>query len=452
MCSEVTLSPSQQEVMDKFPIFLMDDNATDMIISGFAGSGKSFLVKYLADCVEDQMTIIRAIKPDAPRKRVLFAATTNKAASVLQQMTGKECRTIHKILGLVVKENKKNGTTTLEEVGQKTPLNHTVLFIDEASMIDYELKQKIQAGRAKYKDCKIIFIGDSYQLPPVFEAFSPVFRKGRKNNIYQLREMQRQAAHNPILQLAKGYREVIDDPTLPFPELPHDGNHIIVHQTNQSYLDAIQQSFLNPHKVDDCRILAWENKRVQEYNTWLRSLMGLPPKYKSGEVVLTNKPLMQRDAIYAQTDTLHTVRRVGPDTTHVKGILGYSVELENISAAFFQPHSWIDANNMFKQLAAKSRKQGDWSEFWRLKKEWVDLRPVHAITVHKSQGSTFREVFVDMGNIGNNTKWHEAARLAYVAISRASERVHILGNLKPRSVKKPFQPKMESFQNVQSFL
>lgn len=450
--TEVKLSPSQQEVLDEFPVFLMDDSATELVITGFAGAGKSFLTRYLAQAAEDQQTLVRALRPEVPRRVLWFSATTNKAANVLKNMVGQQASTIHNLLGLVVDTNYKTGLQTLKQKAKPENLNHSIVFIDEASMIDYQLLQTIRKMRANYKDCKMVFIGDSYQLPPVFEAFSPVFRPNKRNNIFELKEVQRQAEDNPVLQLSAQYRAVIDDPSLNWPEITGDGEHIIVHQDNQSYLEAIKNAFTQSHDVNDYRVLAWENQRVREYNAWIRNFLGMPEFYQPGEMVLTNKPLMaQNRAILAQTDTIHKVTR-SADIQKIKDVEGYYVNVENISQGFFQPRNWGHANWLFKKLAVEANKKNDWTEYYRLKNAWADFRPVHSTTVHKAQGSTFREVFVDMGNIGKNTKWHEAARLAYVAISRASHRVHILGNLKPRSNKRSIQPPMEAFDNVANLI
>ena len=77
------------------------------------------------------------------------------------------------------------------------------------------------------------------------------------------------------------------------------------------------------------------------------------------------------------------------------------------------------------------------------------MRPIYASTVHKSQGSTYREVFVDLNNITKNNNWREVARLVYVAITRASENVHLYGELKTTYNKKAVVNMMEPFKDVE---
>jgi superfamily I DNA/RNA helicase len=75
---------------------------------------------------------------------------------------------------------------------------------------------------------------------------------------------------------------------------------------------------------------------------------------------------------------------------------------------------------MAKNVLAK---HFDWIDYWKIKRIFTDIRPAYAMTVHKSQGSTFENVFVDAQDILSNPNREEALRCLYVAISRASNNV-----------------------------
>jgi hypothetical protein len=66
-----------------------------------------------------------------------------------------------------------------------------------------------------------------------------------------------------------------------------------------------------------------------------------------------------------------------------------------------------------------------WFDFYRLQKYFADLRPGYCLTVHKSQGSTYNNVFIDVNDIVSNPDHEETLRCLYVAVSRASENVVI---------------------------
>ena len=62
----------------------------------------------------------------------------------------------------------------------------------------------------------------------------------------------------------------------------------------------------------------------------------------------------------------------------------------------------------------------------------ADLRPRNACTVYKAQGSTYREVFVDLTDIGDCRNPSQAARMLYVACTRPTHNIKFIGNLPAR--------------------
>jgi exodeoxyribonuclease-5 len=74
-----------------------------------------------------------------------------------------------------------------------------------------------------------------------------------------------------------------------------------------------------------------------------------------------------------------------------------------------------------------------WVAFFAFKDAtFADLRPVHAATVHRSQGSTYQTVFVDLTDIGRNTRRDVLLRLLYVGLTRARGDVYVTGELPAR--------------------
>ena len=76
--------------------------------------------------------------------------------------------------------------------------------------------------------------------------------------------------------------------------------------------------------------------------------------------------------------------------------------------------------------------QKDWQKYFFLKNNFPDFRQRDACTVHKSQGSTYQTVYIDLENLSTCAQSETGARLMYVAFSRASTRVALYGNLTPR--------------------
>jgi hypothetical protein len=431
----IKLSPSQVRAEDEFRNFVLDNSQSEMVISGFAGSGKSFLVKYLRTVALQQMQVALAIDPKAGWK-TFYTATTNKAASVLQGFLGESVQTIHSLLGLKVTNDFKTGKVKLEPTDKTKELGKALVFIDEASMVSRNLLGHIRSCMTPGQT-KIVFIGDRYQLAPVGEGHSIVFHNPK--NIVHLKEIQRQVAGSPIIQTSQLYREILDTGLKQWPQISPSSPEINI-ITGTEFQDLIDQKFTASHDIDDLKILAWTNARVIAYNKHVRRLYTQSQHLIAGEKVMTNKPILTPNrsfkfknkvintlgGILHPTDAVLEITRIEP--ANEDGVNGFGVSL-NYGPTLFMPESWQMAKAKMRHYA----NDANWKAYFHIKDNWLDLRPLHALTCHKSQGSTYKEVFIDMADIGENKKWEEIARLMYVAVSRASAAVYLYGSLKMRN-------------------
>ena len=110
-----------------------------------------------------------------------------------------------------------------------------------------------------------------------------------------------------------------------------------------------------------------------------------------------------------------------------QGVMGRWITINDKHTAFLA-NNFDDVKNLLKKYAAKKQ----WRDFFEIKDTWLDLRSVYASTVHKSQGSTYETVFIDLADIGKNYIASDVARLLYVATSRASKKVVCYGQLPDR--------------------
>ena len=153
-----TLTKDQQKAADLFVNFILDPNQKEMILTGGGGTGKTFLIKYLADLlntkVKDTCTLLGL---ERKYYHVMFTATTNKAATILREKLSRG-DTIHSILGLKVQNDFRTGTTYLARTGAWSIHSYCLVFIDECSMIDQELYNYIH--EALDNTCKIVYVGD----------------------------------------------------------------------------------------------------------------------------------------------------------------------------------------------------------------------------------------------------------------------------------------------------
>ena len=80
-----------------------------------------------------------------------------------------------------------------------------------------------------------------------------------------------------------------------------------------------------------------------------------------------------------------------------------------------------------------------WRAFFSFKDRYADLRPPHAGTIHRSQGSTYDIAYLDLTDIGRNTKWYEIAKLLYVGLTRPRHTVFATGALPERLYDPPLR-------------
>jgi hypothetical protein len=86
----------------------------------------------------------------------------------------------------------------------------------------------------------------------------------------------------------------------------------------------------------------------------------------------------------------------------------------------------------FGALVEYYRKAKQWGKYYELRNNYPDLRQFDAATVHKSQGSTYDTVFIDLANISSCHQPNAVARMLYVAFSRPRSRIFLYGNLAPK--------------------
>ncbi|GIV35229.1 MAG: ATP-dependent endonuclease [Chitinophagales bacterium] len=226
----MTLSPDQQSALHKLKEFVQHPQSRVFLLKGYAGTGKTTLIKHLADWLK--------------KKKISFAlmATTGRAAKVLEEKTGYSATTIHSLLYAFteIKEEteKPDDDAWAHDTGQlflKFDLradnieSYQLYIIDEASMISHLEEQKPYTARfgsgnllfdlMKYvASKKIIFTGDPCQLPPVSsDPFSAALDKRYLMETFRvpvqetiLTTIVRQNRNSEILQLANPFRTDIE--------------------------------------------------------------------------------------------------------------------------------------------------------------------------------------------------------------------------------------------------
>ncbi len=413
------LSQDQDDALREVMAFLCGSGTDELALSGPAGVGKTFLTKIILDKARDPKLakMLSLIMGRDTKLNVALTSSTNKAATVLADATYEEAQTVHKTLGLIVKNDYTTGLTKVVKTKNSKVLENTLLIVDEASMIN---KQLLSTIRQQTHKCKILYIGDAYQLAPVRENISPVFKE--VTNQVKLTTIQRQQTGNSIIPFSTQFRNALDKGI--FPKIESMGTNVI-HLGSKDFEQQIVTNFHATQDPQHSRILAWTNNRVHEYNEYVRALYTSKPEIYVGEQLITNQPIMEgvTRKFKGEEVVLITNINVGNEFK----IQGKWLELHHGNSYFM-----ADRPEHVQQMLKHYAKHKDWKNYFDMKDFFIDLRPYYACTVNKAQGSTYQDVFIDVTDIGRNTKQEEIARLMYTASTRAAQNIYLRGELPAR--------------------
>lgn len=413
-----TLTQGQENALQALLAFFLDPVERFFVLKGFAGCGKSTLVRTFLDRFPKYQHTLRLINPNAEPLELLLTATTNKAAENLAQITGMEVKTIHSALGLRIKSDVRTGKTELVTSKNSFGLANKLFVVDEASYVDSELLEII--AQLTSDRCKVVFVGDPAQLVSMKTVgTAPVFLESNGWPTAELTQVVRQAEGNPILDLCTQLRGTVSSGD--WFQFTPDGV-AIRHVDRQEFDHLIGEEFSRTGwRYSDSKVLAWTNKAVESYNRHIRQLTAGDPDLQVGDYASVNSFVSQRSASL-KTDQLVHITRIRP-TTECRGVLGNYVELDH-RAEWFLPRSLAA-----KQEALKRFRASDNLDALFEIESWVDLRAVFAQTIDKSQGSTYGKVFIDLSDIARCNQGERIARMLYVGASRAKNQVVFTGDL-----------------------
>lgn len=454
------LSGDQQVAAEAFATWLAAPaDGTPFLLSGYAGTGKTYLSMRLLAQAEASGLCWTVVAP------------THKAVGVLRQHLEQIGlaptwfpSTIHRLLRL--KLRREGDRERCEETSQTaTALEHLQLvLVDEASMVDGPLLE-ITLRCAQPFGCRLVFIGDPAQLPPVGEKESPVFSLSRVCKATLTHVVRHQG---PVLRLATGLRLgtlPCDRPPLLPPYRTPLG--LVALLDPQEWLLAAQMALRRSKETDNpdlARILCYTNRRLEQLvpiaRRALHGEMADTMPVLPGEVLITRSAVMApacvEDAVAPEDPELClgsnrevVVREVMPGRFPLgewgpsgNGPPGRVIEtlmvlvdagdsqltlrlLPPIGSASRQ--ALDDALQRLRTEARSAEKPEArklWRRFFLLRDAFASLGPAAVLTVHRSQGSTFGEVFV-----AQDVFWPKEEQLrrqlVYVAVSRASQAVTI---------------------------
>lgn len=431
-------------------------------LTGAGGTGKTFITNYLITHCKYSNSVIKCTSPTHKACRVFSQALNGKAVDTIQSTFG---------LRLDLRLEDFNPQNPQFNPMAKPKLeNIKLLLVDEASMLPAKLVTYI-CNKCKELQIKIIFIGDSFQLSPVNESKSIAFDRCFK--VYPLTQIVRQGVTNPIGDLLKLLRYDIEHKTFRFLEYlsKHCGDmnynelgegFTICNQT--AFKEIVNLSFNNEEytkNIDMYRIIGYTNNCVSSWNNYIRNNI---IKDADKNIITKNDLIMSYETIVNEFMEIvinnseeYIINDIVNFVDDKYGFKGFLVKFQLVHGGkITKPLFILDHRDKFTILQyhkiindlindAKAAHGGTraakWKTYYDFKKKYLiaanildktgkaiytrDIDYGFSLTSHKSQGSTYDIVFVDVNDMVYNKMGKPYAdiddmlRRLYVGCSRA---------------------------------
>jgi len=390
------LTQKQEEGL-KLALEKHKNNEKYVVISGYAGTGKSTLVKFIIEALDVELD------------KVAYACYTGKAAEVLRKKGNPNAMTLHRLL-YYNRPRPGGGFFRIP----KSSLGYSIVVVDEVSMvpktmIDMLLKHKVF----------IIFLGDPFQLPQIDKNETHTLLD--KPDIF-LDEIMRQEAESEIIQLTMKIRNF--EPIENF-----EGKEVIV---------GSKYDLMTGHLKWADQIITATNATRVSLNNQMRDILGFSGLPKSGEKMICLQNYWDDISddgegvlVNGMTGTIinpFESYRMAPSYVKMKNhkmplIIGDFISDEG------KTYSSID---MDKNMIVQGQPFLDWRETYalgKLKPRLGDLTPRqftygYAVTCHKAQGSSWPKVLVIEENFPFDKMEH--ARWLYTACTRPEQKLVLL--------------------------
>jgi DNA replication protein DnaC len=475
------LNQDQSVAFEEIVNFLENPQNSAIILKGYAGTGKTYLVK----------KILEYITYTTDNKSIGISAPTNKAVGVLYNSSLQSgmngyifedifdmkksivYSTIHKMLGLkeVITDN-GDQLFMLDTFNKSNLLKYDYLVVDEVSMLDDKICHDIMKFSKKLK---IIFMGDPAQIPPVNKLDSIPFQKNSPYDFktVELKQIMRQKGDHPVVDLSFKIREnLFRKQPLPVlnTELNSNGNGIIFidSQTEKSKIKGLLKEYFicdnYKNNSDYFKVIAWKNKTINYINNVARELMygenHESNPYFPGESLIVMKPIFKYNI---DTGTYQIVFNTSEDlkvldvkivdqlfhiNNHWVTLKGYELKVNAYNPknpekpytnTIFVVHKdslkeYENVLKMTKDYAKKTKDSKEWAKYYTVLKWSANVAYSYAITAHKSQGSTYKNALILEEDIDQNNKTLERNRIKYTVYSRVTDKLFVLRNNYPSLV------------------
>ncbi|WP_397446892.1 ATP-dependent RecD-like DNA helicase [Polaribacter sp. R77954] len=429
-----------------------DDKNALFLLKGYAGTGKTTSIS----------TFVNALS--YIKKRAVLLAPTGRAAKVIALYSKRPAFTIHKKIYFP----KKQANGGVDFVLQTNKHRNTIFIVDEASMIpDSRQNQKLFETGSLLDDlisyvysgheCKLIFIGDTAQLPPVKLEISPALEADTLNYEYhknvdeiELDEVMRQHKNSGILANATQLRLILQNDNDNF-QFDVDFPDIKRLEDGYDIEDALVEAYDNDG-VEDTAFIVRSNKRANQYNQQIRmKIRGQENEISTGDYVMIvkNNYYWLKDAsdagFIANGDICQVLRIY--NNKELYGFKFAEVLLKMIDYPDMQPFETVllldtltsespsltyeESNKLYQAVKEDyADEKSKYKQFLAIKKNKyfnaLQVKFSYAMTCHKSQGGQWKTVFIEQPYLPDGVS-KAYFRWLYTAITRAQEKLYLIG-------------------------
>lgn len=443
----------QLELFDKLREFLISDNGDEcFILRGYAGTGKTTIVGAL----------VKALK--YYNYKSVLLAPTGRAAKVISNYSGRKAFTIHKRI------YRRKSAMNIEDTFRLADnlASDTLFIVDEASMISDEsagnsretLLHDLVGYVYNTKNCKLMLVGDTAQLPPVGADNSPaldlnLMRKTFAVDIFsfELTEVLRQQKDSGILLNATSLRDIIRQGKAATPKVITKGYKDVFRMTGERLEEGLNYAY-NKYGYDGTLIVCRSNKNANLYNRQIRGRILLREEELTGGdqvMVVRNNYFWLQDQEEGSTGFI-----ANGDIARIKKVRRFEemygfrfadVQLEFIDYAedpvveckvlldtLYSEAPALPSTDQ-KKLFLEVMKDYEHIASRKAKLDELKLNPyynalqikfAYAVTCHKAQGGQWEAVFVDQGYLTEEMINMDFLRWFYTACTRASKELFLV--------------------------
>jgi len=448
--NEFVLTNGQQIAIEKLEWFLTSSERI-FRLTGRAGRGKTYVIgraleKYLEI---DRNSLSNSKRDDIATPNVMGIAMAHKAKNNLQE-TGRipYVNTFAAAYGHREKflDNGERVFVPIKDKMQyadcKKPI--VVFVFDEFSMFSRKMVNLILKETTMF--AKLIFMGDRGQLPPIIEAGeadygqdSPLFDMELPEKCsHELTENVRQTDGNPIMEMS----DLVYDQIFKNPDWS-DFNMILKYlskdnldSNGKGYQRTNYNAFYDQYRSVsdnylDTKVIAYRNRAIKLYNEQLRNYIHDSPTeiFIPKEIVYMNKTFYGKEE-YGGNYAFYNSSEYIIEAVNDGEIDGIPVIYAFVGGNKPMPVlNGYTAQELFKHRVAEYTTKRDWKGKYAFMDQFGDFSYGYALTAYRAQGSTYKNVFIDVNDIATLEVISIKRRLQslYTAITRASDNVYFIG-------------------------